>query len=140
MEGRLCLEPSEQSVLNSSLVTLPGKYVMEGRSEWKPVINPVISYTLDGRLREENTYLERLALGVSLDSGLTEGASGLEPLEQLVLGSSLAARPIECIMMKVSDWKSVIKPVQDSTPDGQPMERGCLCTVDSWKGCRVRNY
>ena len=86
------------------------------------MINPVISYTLDGRLREGNTYLERSALGVSLDSGLTEGTSGLEPLEQLVLGSSLATRPIEGITMKVSDWKPVIKPVQDSTPDGQPME------------------
>ena len=31
--GPLCLEPSEQSVLNSSLVTRPSKYVMEGRSE-----------------------------------------------------------------------------------------------------------
>ena len=114
-----------------------------------PVINLFISYTLDGRLTEGNTYLERSALGVSLDSGLTEGASGLDPLEQLVLGSSLAARPIEGIKMKVSDWKPVIKPVQNSTPDDQPMEGlltwsirlwGCLWTVDSWKGCRVRNH
>ena len=79
----------------------------------KPVINPVHNYTLDGRLREGNTYLERSALGVSLDSGLTEGASCLEPLEQSVLS---------CIMEKVSDWKPVINPVQDITPDGRPME------------------
>ena len=65
----------------------------------------------------------------------------------MVLGSSLAAQPIEGIMKKVSDWEPVIKLVQDSTPDGQPMEGtaylehsalGCLWTVDSWKGCRVR--
>ena len=44
-----------------------------------------------------------------------EGASCLEPLELLVLGSSLAARPIEGITKNVSDWKPVLKPVQDST-------------------------
>ena len=83
-------------------------------------INPVISYTLDSRLREGNTYLERSVLGVSLDSGFTEGASCLEPLEQSVLSSSLVARPIEGITEKVSDWKPVIN--QDITPDGRPME------------------
>ena len=40
------------------------------------------------------TYLERSALGVSLDSRPTEGAPCLEPLEQSVLSSSLAA-PVE---------------------------------------------
>ena len=34
---------------------------------------------------EGTTYLERSALGVSLDSGPKEGASCLEPLEQWVL-------------------------------------------------------
>ena len=71
---------------------------------------------------EGNTYLERSAPGVYLDSGPTEGASCLEPLVQSVLVSSLAARPVEGIMKKVSDWEPVINPVQDSTPDGQPME------------------
>ena len=37
------------------------------------MINLVISYTLDSRLMEGNTYLERSVLGVSLDSGPTEG-------------------------------------------------------------------
>ena len=37
------------------------------------------------------TDLERSALGVSLDSGPTEGASCLEPLEQSVPIASLAA-------------------------------------------------
>ena len=71
---------------------------------------------------EGNTYLERSAPGVYLDSGPTEGASCLEPLVQSVLVSSLAARPVEGITKKVSDWEPVINPVQDSTPDGQPME------------------
>ena len=31
MEGMLCLEPSEQSVLNSSLVARPSKLAMEER-------------------------------------------------------------------------------------------------------------
>ena len=108
------------------------------------MINPVISYTLDSRLMEGNTYMERSALGVSLDSGHTEGASCLKPLEQSVLSSSLAARSVEGITEKVSDWKPVINPVQDITPDGQRglLTRsirlwGCLWTVDSGQGCRA---
>ena len=80
-EGASCLEPLEQSVLSSSLAARPVECVTEKVSDWKPVINPVMSYTLDSRLMEGNTYLERSALGVSLDSGPTEGASCLEPLE-----------------------------------------------------------
>ena len=121
MEGMSCLEPLEQSILHSPLVARPSICVMEEISEWKSVINPVHNYTLDGRLREGSTYL-RSALGVSLDSGLTEVASCLEPLEQSVLSSSLVARPIEGITEKLSDWKPVINPVQYITPDGRPME------------------
>ena len=51
------LEPLEQSILHSPLVAQSSICVMEERSEWKPVINPVHNYTLDGRLREGNTYL-----------------------------------------------------------------------------------
>ena len=50
------------------------------------------------------TYLERPGLGVSLDSGPTEGASCPEPLEQSVLDSSLAARPVGCVIENVLDW------------------------------------
>ena len=210
MEGMSCLEPLEQSILHSLLVARPSICVMEERSEWKPVINPVHCFTLDGRLREGNTYLERSTLGVSLDSGLTEGAFCQEPLEQSVLSLPLVARHIEGITEKVpeagdkpgsghypdgrpmegtaypehsalgvsvdsglragmssleplqqsvlntslvarpeagimtSDWKLVINPVQDITPDGRPMEGlptrsirlwGCLWTVDSGRGC-----
>ena len=86
------------------------------------MINPVISYTLDSQLMEGITYHERSALGVSLDGGPMEGASCLEPLEQWVFSSSLAARPVEGIADKVSDRKPMINPVQDITPDGRPME------------------
>ena len=40
------------------------------------MVNPVISYTLDSQLMEGITYLEHSALGVSLESRPTEGASG----------------------------------------------------------------
>ena len=69
------------------------------------------------------TYLERPALGVSLDSGPTEGAPCLEPLEESVLSSSLAVRPVEGITKKVSDRRPVINPVQNINPYGRPMER-----------------
>ena len=53
-----------------------------------------------------------------------EGVSCLKPLEQSVsvLSSSLAARPVEGVTEKISDWKPVINPVQDITPDGRPMD------------------
>ena len=104
------------------------------------MINPVMSYTLDSRLMEGNTYLERSALGVSLDSGPTEGVSCLEPLEQSVLSLSLAARPVEGITEKVSDWKPVINPVQDLWRGLLTLSIrlwGCLWTVDSGPGCRA---
>ena len=39
-----------------------------------------------------------------------------------VLSSSLAARPVDGVAGKVLEGKPVIQPVQNSTPDGQPME------------------
>ena len=148
MEGMLCLEPSEQSVLNSLLVARPSKCVMKERSEWKSVINPAISYTLDCRPMEGITHLERSALGVSLDSGPTEGASCLEPLEQSVLSSSLVVRPVEGVTKKVADWKPVINLVNSYTLDSQLMEGttylersalGCPWTVDLRRGRSVWN-
>ena len=93
MEGITCPELLEYS-LRLLDVTLDGGLVKR-ISEWTPVINPALSYTLDGQPMEGTTYPEHLALGVSLDSRLTEGASCLEPLEQSVRSSSLAVRPIE---------------------------------------------
>ena len=106
MEGASYLEPLEQSVLSSSLAARPVEGATE--KEWKPVINPAINYTLDSRPMEGITNLERSGLGVSLNSGPTEGASCLEPLEQSVLSSSLAVRPVEGVTEKVSDWKPVV--------------------------------
>ena len=119
MEGTLCLEPLEQSILQSSWIARPRNCVIK---EWKPVITPARSYTLDGRLMEGITYLERPALGVSLDSGPTEGASCLEPLEQSVLGSSLAARPVGYVAKNVLDWKPLRNPAIGYTLDSRPME------------------
>ena len=47
---------------------------------------------------EGTTYLEHSVLGVSLDSGLMEGTSSPEPLEQLVLNTLLVERPMERYM------------------------------------------
>ena len=113
---------TSQSAPSSSLAVRPVECVTEKISEWKPVINPVLSYTLDSRLMEGNTYRERSALGVSLNSGPTEGASCLELLEQSVLSLTLVVRQVEGVTKIVSDCKPVINPVQDITPDGRPME------------------
>ena len=80
MEGITCPELLEYS-LRLLDATLDGG-IVERISEWTPVINPALSYTLDGQSMERTTYPKHLALGVSLDSRLTEGASCLEPLEQ----------------------------------------------------------
>ena len=122
MEGMSCMEPLEQSILRSSWIARPHECVTKERSEWKPVINPAITYTLDSRPMEGITYLQRSALVVSLHSGSTEGASCLEPLEQSVLSSSLAARSVEGVAEKVSDWKPVINPVISYTLDSQLLE------------------
>ena len=84
------------------------------------MINPVQDITPDGRPMEGTAYPEHSALGVSLDSGLREGMLSLELLQQSVLNTSLVARHEAGIM--TSDWKPVINPVQDITPDGRPME------------------
>ena len=121
-EGAPCLEPLEQLVFSSSLAVRPVEGITKKVWDRKPVINPVISYTLDSQPMEGITYHERLARGVSLDSRPTEGAPCQEPLEQLVLSPSLAAQPDDEVAVKVLKGKPVIQPVQDSTPDGQHME------------------
>ena len=80
--------------VDSSWIARPRNGVIREKSEWKPVITPASSYTLDSRPMEEITYLERPALEVSLDSGPAEGASCLEPLEQSVLGLSFKCQNI----------------------------------------------
>ena len=80
------------------------------------------SYTLDSRPMEGITYLELPALGVSLDSGPTEGASCPESLEQSVLGSSLATRPVGCVMESVLDWEPLRNPATSYTLGSRSME------------------
>ena len=114
MEGTSCLEPLEQSILQSSWIARPCK--------WKPVITPASRYALDSRPMEGITYLERPALGVSLHSGPTEGASCPEPLEQSVLDSSLATRPVECVIVNVLDWEPLSNPATSYTLDSRLTE------------------
>ena len=76
-----------------SLSARPVAGVAEKGLDWKPVIQPVQDSTPDGQPMEGTTYLEHSALGVSLDSGLMEGMSCKEPLEQSVLGECLVTRP-----------------------------------------------
>ena len=52
MAGMSSLEPLEQSVLNTLLVTRPGKVIMEEISDWEPVAHRVPDTTLDGRLMD----------------------------------------------------------------------------------------
>ena len=66
MEGVTCPELLEYS-LRLLDATLDGGLV-ERISEWTPVINPAISYTLDSRPMEGTTNLERSALGVLSDA------------------------------------------------------------------------
>ena len=71
--GMSSIEPVRQSVLNTLSVARPEVGLMKETTDWEPVALPVRSTTMDGRLREGNTYPAHSALGVSLDSGLMEG-------------------------------------------------------------------
>ena len=77
---------------------------------------------------EGTTYQEHSVLGVSLDSGLMEGMSSLEPLEQSVLDMLLVAQPMEGYMETNSpersapasqldcghlNWESLARPMVD---------------------------
>ena len=73
--GMSNIEPVRQSVFNTLSVARPEAGFTKETTDWEPVALPVPGTTLDGRLREGNTYLEPSALGVSLDSGLMEWMS-----------------------------------------------------------------
>ena len=86
--------------------------------------HPVPDINLDGRPMEGNTYLEPSDLGVSLDSGLMEGMSRPEPLEQSVLGEWSVVQPDETDMPErpvlasqvnhgQSHFKSSARPMSD---------------------------
>ena len=59
----------------------------------KPVILPVQDSTPDCQPMEGTTYLERPALGVSLDSGFREGMLCMETLEPPVFDEGSIVRP-----------------------------------------------
>ena len=122
MEGMSSPEPVEQSVLNTLWVARPSRGITEETSNWEPVAHPVPDATLDGQLMEGTTYLEHSVLGMSLDSGLMERMSSLEPVEQSVLNTLSATRPEEGITEEISDWKPVAHPVPKITLDGRLME------------------
>ena len=87
---------------------------------------------------EGTTYLEHSVLVGSLDSGLMEGMSSPEPLEQSVRNTLSAVRSEEDTTEKISDWEPVAHPVPDITLDVRFW--GCLWTVDSWRGGGVWNH
>ena len=101
--------------------TLDGGLV-EKISDWETEASPVPDATLDGRRREGNTYLEHSAPGVSLDSGLMEGMSRLEPLEQSALNTLLVARSSEVSTEMISDWEPVTYPAPDANLDSRLRE------------------
>ena len=83
MMGMSCLEPLEQSILHSLWIAQPKECVIEEGSVWDPVLNPVISHTLDSQLMEGNTYLEPGAFGSggipgqwTYGGGVVSGTSG----------------------------------------------------------------
>ena len=71
---------------------------------------------------EGTTYLEHSVLGVSLDSGLMEGMSSPESLEQSVFNTLSAVRSEESTTEKISDWEPVALPVPTVTLDSRLME------------------
>ena len=81
-----------------------GGGLVERISDGEPTARQVPDTTLDSQLMEGITYLEHLALGVSLDSGPMEGTSCLEPLEQSILQSSWIARPRNGVIKEKTEW------------------------------------
>ena len=124
MEGISRLEPFAQSVPNMRSVARSDGGSIKEFANWDAVAHPVPDINLDGRPMEGHTYLEPSVLGVSLDSGLMEGMSHPEPLEQSVLGALSVVRPDETYMSerpalasqmnhKQSRFKSSTRPMLD---------------------------
>ena len=131
------------------LVARPGEGITEEISDCEPVVHPGPDTTLDGRPMEGTTNLEHSVLVGSLDSGLMEGMSRLEPLEQSVLNTLLVARPVDVVTETDTPERSVLasqldygqsnlelsaRPMLDLNQDGNtelytdPSERSALTT------------
>ena len=114
MAGMSSIEPTRQSVLNKLSVAQPEAEVRKETTDWEPVADPVPGTTLDGRLREENTYPDHSALGVSLDSRLMEG------------NTRSVTQPDGGSIREFANWDAVAHPVLDINLDGRPMEGNTL--------------
>ena len=78
--------------------------VISKQREWKPVIFPPDSYTLDSQPMVGTTYLERPAPAVYLDSWLMEGASYPEPhVDWEVLSSKPSLNNVAIVKMVDTD-------------------------------------
>ena len=78
--------------------------VRSNKIEWKPVIIPPDSYTLDSRPMVGTTYLERPAPAVYLDSWLMKGASYPQPHVDLeVLSSKPSLNNVAIVKMVDTD-------------------------------------
>ena len=108
--GMSSIEPVLQSVFNTLSVARPEAELTKETTDWEPVADPVPGTTLDGRLREGNTYPEHSALEVSLDSGPMEG------------NTRSVTRPDGGNIKKFANWDAVAHPVPDINLDGRRME------------------
>ena len=81
------------------------------------MIQPVQDSTPDSQPMEETTYLERPALGVSLDSGLREGMLHTETLEQSVLDEGSIVRPEAADMSERHHEQTCFKLLARPMPD-----------------------
>ena len=113
MEGMSCLEPSEQSVLNTALVARPMEGTMDTDPSERSVLamhfdyglldlespaRPALDATLDGRPMEgipDPHPLENSGLVMALDSELKKGISGLKPLEHSVINMDVDNNIVE---------------------------------------------
>ena len=80
---------------------------------------------------------------------LTHGRAVVSGTTVFFSPSLAAARPVEGVVVKESDHKPVINPVQDITPDGRPMEETTYpehlapgVSLDSGlkAGCQIWNH
>ena len=135
MEGVSCLEPVKQSILRSSQTERSqiGDRLVKGISDKEPTICQVPGSALDSQLMEGISQPELLALGASSDCRPMEGASCLEPVDQLIFLSSWTVSPCNCVITgSHSDFCSITQLHGDCEPvitpaisyylDSRPME------------------
>ena len=120
MEGMF----SEQSILRSSQTERSqiGDRLVKGISDKEPTICQVPGSALDSQLMEGISQPELLALGASSDCRPMEGASYLEPVDQLIILSSWTVSPCNCVIEQKSEWEPVITLAVSYYLDSRSME------------------